>query len=85
MPIRVEHGVELDPDVLHGDQEPATGHVPVVLKEYHLRPTGVAPATPQNHPFHQRIRWTLSLPPDQAKAQVAQRVRVSRVQVEKEG
>jgi len=34
------NGVDLDPDVLHGDHEPATGHGPVVLKEYHLRPTG---------------------------------------------
>jgi len=34
------NGVDLDPDVLHGDHEPATGHGPAVLKEYHLRPTG---------------------------------------------
>ncbi len=34
------NGVDLDPDVLHGDHEPATGHGPVVLKEYRLRPTG---------------------------------------------
>ncbi|MGH9226266.1 MAG: DUF2442 domain-containing protein [Acidimicrobiales bacterium] len=34
------NGVDLDPDVLHGDFEPATGQGPVVLKEYHLRPTG---------------------------------------------
>jgi hypothetical protein len=33
-------GVDLDPDVLHGDHEPASGRNPVVLKEYHLRPTG---------------------------------------------
>ncbi len=34
------NGVDLDPDVLHGDHEPATGHGPILLKEYHLRPTG---------------------------------------------
>lgn len=34
------NGVDLDPDVLHGGHEPATGQGPVVLKEYHLRPTG---------------------------------------------
>ncbi|MCA1691091.1 MAG: DUF2442 domain-containing protein [Acidimicrobiales bacterium] len=33
-------GVDLDPDVLHGDYTPASGRSPVVLKEYHLRPTG---------------------------------------------
>lgn len=32
--------VDLDPDVLHGDFEPATGKAPAVLREYHLRPTG---------------------------------------------
>lgn len=34
------NGVDLDPDVLHGDFEPATGRAPKVLREYHLRPTG---------------------------------------------
>lgn len=33
-------GVDLDPDVLHGDHEPASGRAPVVLKEYHLGLTG---------------------------------------------
>ena len=33
------NGVDLDPDVLHGDFEPASGRAPVVLSEYHLRPT----------------------------------------------
>jgi hypothetical protein len=34
------NGIDLDPDVLHGDFEPATGRAPKVLREYHLRPTG---------------------------------------------
>lgn len=34
------NGVDLDPDVLHGDHKPASGRGPVVLKQYHLRPTG---------------------------------------------
>ncbi|MGH9165522.1 MAG: DUF2442 domain-containing protein [Acidimicrobiales bacterium] len=34
------NGVDLDPDVLHGDHQPATGRGPVLLKEYHFRPTG---------------------------------------------
>jgi len=34
------NGVDLDPDVLHGDHEPATGHGPTLVKEYHFRPTG---------------------------------------------
>jgi len=33
-------GIDLDPDVLHGDHEPATGRAPRVLREYRLRPTG---------------------------------------------
>ena len=33
-------GVDLDPDVLHGDHEPASGRAAVVLKEYHLGLTG---------------------------------------------
>ena len=34
------NGIDLDPDVLHGDQQPASGRSPVVLREYHLRATG---------------------------------------------
>ena len=34
------NGVDLDPDVLHGEHAPATGHGAVLLNEYHLRPTG---------------------------------------------
>ena len=34
------NGVDLDPDVLHGDFEPATGPAARVLREYRLRPTG---------------------------------------------
>ena len=34
------NGVDLDPDVLHGDHGPASGRSPIVLNEYHLRPTG---------------------------------------------
>lgn len=34
------NGVDLDPDVLHGDFEPATGSSARVLREYRLRPTG---------------------------------------------
>jgi Protein of unknown function (DUF2442) len=34
------NGVDLDPDVLHGDHEPASGRAPLLLKEYRLRPTG---------------------------------------------
>jgi len=30
------NGVDLDPDVLHGDQEAATADGPRVLREYHL-------------------------------------------------
>lgn len=33
------NGVDLDPDVLHGDHEPADGRTPAVLAEYHLRDT----------------------------------------------
>lgn len=32
-------GVDLDPDVLHGDYEPAGGPGPRLLNEYRLRPT----------------------------------------------
>lgn len=31
-------GVDLDPDVLHGDQAPASGTGPKVLREYHREP-----------------------------------------------
>ncbi|MGQ0521444.1 MAG: DUF2442 domain-containing protein, partial [Actinomycetota bacterium] len=34
------NGVDLDPDVLHGDYEPASGGGPRVLKEYRLGLTG---------------------------------------------
>ena len=34
------NGVDLDPDVLHGDSVPASGRSPRVLREYHLRATG---------------------------------------------
>ena len=33
------NGVDFDPDVLHGDHEPASGRAATVLKQYHLRPT----------------------------------------------
>lgn len=34
------NGVDLDPDVLHGDHEPASGRAPKVLTQYRLRATG---------------------------------------------
>lgn len=34
------NGVDLDPDVLHGDHEPASGRSPKVLAQYRLRATG---------------------------------------------
>jgi len=34
------NGVDLDPDVLHGDAEPASGCGYELLREHHLRPTG---------------------------------------------
>lgn len=34
------NGIDLDPDVLHGDHPPAAGSVPTVLREYTLRQTG---------------------------------------------
>lgn len=34
------NGVDLDPDVLHGDFESASGRSPRVLREYHLHLTG---------------------------------------------
>ena len=33
------NGVDFDPDVLHGDHEPASGRPATVLKQYRLRPT----------------------------------------------
>jgi hypothetical protein len=33
------NGIDLDPDVLHGDQESASGHAPTVLREYRLQHT----------------------------------------------
>lgn len=33
------NGVDLDPDVLHGDYEPASGRSATVLKQYRLDPT----------------------------------------------
>lgn len=33
------NGVDLDPDVLHGDADPATGSPPRVLTEYRLQAT----------------------------------------------
>jgi hypothetical protein len=32
-------GIDLDPDVLHGDHPPATGEGPTVLRQFKLRPT----------------------------------------------
>lgn len=34
------NGVDLDPDVLHGDHRPAAGDPPAVLREHVLRQTG---------------------------------------------
>jgi hypothetical protein len=34
------NGVDLDPDVLHGDAEPESGYGYKLLREHHLRPTG---------------------------------------------
>lgn len=34
------NGVDLDPDVLHGDAEPASGKSPKVLREFRLCATG---------------------------------------------
>jgi len=33
------NGVDLDPDVLHGDHETESGRSPTTLREYRLRPT----------------------------------------------
>lgn len=33
-------GVDLDPDVLHGDHEPASGQGPKLLSQHRLRATG---------------------------------------------
>lgn len=32
-------GIDLDPDVLHGDHVPVSGRAPEVIREYRLRPT----------------------------------------------
>jgi hypothetical protein len=37
--IRWPNGVDLDPDVLHGDHEAASGAQPVVLRQYRLSST----------------------------------------------
>ncbi len=34
------NGVDMDPDVLHGDHRPASGQPPTVLREHILRQTG---------------------------------------------
>lgn len=34
------NGIDLDPDVLHGDQQPATGSSPTLVRQYTLRQTG---------------------------------------------
>lgn len=34
------NGVDLDPDVLHGDHLPASGLAAQLIREYRLRPTG---------------------------------------------
>jgi hypothetical protein len=34
------NGVDLDPDVLHGDAVPASGRAPTVVHEWHLHRTG---------------------------------------------
>ena len=33
------NGIDLDPDVLHGDFDPASGQGPSLLRQYPLRPT----------------------------------------------
>ncbi len=33
-------GIDLDPDVLHGDREPASTPAPVTLREYRLQQAG---------------------------------------------
>jgi Protein of unknown function (DUF2442) len=34
------NGIDLDPDVLHGDQTPASAVLPRLLREYRLQQTG---------------------------------------------
>lgn len=34
------NGVDLDPDVLHGDYQPASGHSASLMREYRLHETG---------------------------------------------
>lgn len=38
--IRWPGGIDLDPDVLHGDHEPASGRGPTVLASYRLKTAG---------------------------------------------
>jgi hypothetical protein len=38
--IRWPNDVDLDPDVLHGDERPVADRAPVVLNEYRLRSAG---------------------------------------------
>lgn len=38
--VRWPNDVDLDPDVLHGDHQPASGSPPRLIREYRLRPTG---------------------------------------------
>jgi Protein of unknown function (DUF2442) len=38
--IKWPNGVDLDPDVLHGDHPPASGHAAALLREYRLSATG---------------------------------------------
>jgi hypothetical protein len=38
--VRWPNGVDLDPDVLHGDHTPAQGPGPRLLRQRRLRPTG---------------------------------------------
>jgi hypothetical protein len=34
------NGIDLDPDVLHGDHQPASGNPPTVVREYRLQQAG---------------------------------------------
>jgi Protein of unknown function (DUF2442) len=38
--IQWPNGTDLDPDVLHGDHPPASGHAAALLREYRLSATG---------------------------------------------
>ena len=37
--VKWPNGVDLDPDVLHGDHEPDSGRSPTTVREFRLRPT----------------------------------------------